>query len=178
MPKIYVGPFAKCSCCNKATPIRLTSVAGAVTVKEVRISRDLINRVFLDVASAVHGDVSLRKIRDASNPLGVRQPYTYHRFACKECFIKTKVLYWVEVTPNNWVGGWCKFCLHSHFNEGTFGHPEEGGNLGMNLISMSASIKTAGLISAWNKEYHRIRGSLNEPILDILPPAEREEQLF
>jgi len=176
MPNLFSGPYAKCQCCNKITPIRLMSVAGPVSVKEVKVSHDLINRVFRDVSTTVHGDVRTRKVRDASNPLGVRQSYTYHRFGCKQCFTKSKVLFWVEASPNNWVGCWCKYCLHKHFEDGTFGHPEEGGDLGMSIIALSASISTANLISAWHEEYQRIRGEmcdLPQPL-----PAALEEQLF
>lgn len=179
MPKIFIGPYVKCQCCDKTTPIRLVSVAGPVSAQSVRITRSLLNRVFRDVATAVVGDARTRKVRDANNPLGVRQPYTYYRFACRQCYLKTKDLYWVEASPGNWVGGWCKFCLHQHFQGGTFGHPEEGGDVSMPLIVLGASTKTAELISTWNEAYQRLRGEhVEAPPIPSLPPAACKEQLF
>jgi hypothetical protein len=180
MPKIFTGPYARCQCCDKITPVRLLSVAGPVSVQSVHITRNLLNHVFHDVATAIVGDARTRKVRDANNPLGVRQTYTYYRFTCRQCYLKSKELYWVEASPGNWVGGWCKFCLHRHFEGGTFGHPEEGGDVSMPLISLTASTKTSELISTWNEEYHRLRGvDFEDPIpLAPSPQAARKEQLF
>ena len=177
MPKVYIGPYAKCSCCDKATPVRLCSVAGPIALKVVQIDHKLLSRIFQDVSTRVFSDVRMRSVPDASAPLGSsKKPYTYWRFDCLKCGGKSQELHWVEVSPGNWVGGWCKFCLHRKFEDGTFGHPEDGGQHDMNILRMSANKKVATTLDAWNEAWQHVKDvQESEPQPRLVP---EEGQLF
>ena len=173
MPKLFLGPYAKCCCCDKTSPVRLCSVIGPVVVKNVQVSHALLNRIFRDVSTRVYGDTRMRKVRDASNPLGIRKLYTFYRFDCPKCAVRSTEVYWVETSTDNWIGGWCKHCLHLELRNGTFGHPEEGASHDMNILCLAANRKTAATLSAWHEAWQLVENVVPEE-----PALSEEEQLF
>jgi hypothetical protein len=177
MPKIYLGPYARCACCDKTSPVRLCSAAGPVPHKPgtVQISHALLTRIFRDVANGVYSQVRNRKARDPSDPLAKRQPATYYRFNCLRCGNKAPELFWVEAGAGNWVGGWCKFCLHSRFQNGTFGHPEDGANIDLNILRLNASKKVASTLEAWNEAWQKVKETQEPEPEPVFPDG---EQLF
>lgn len=177
MPKVYIGPYAQCTCCNKPSPLRFCSVAGPVAVKTIQIDHKLITQVFQDVSSRIFSYVKTRNVRDACNPLGMTKTYTYWRFHCLACGRNSMELYWVEASPNNWIGGWCKYCLHRRFKDGTFGHPEDGNQHDMHILQLNATKKVAGTLAVWNEAWQQMRDAKTETP-EPQPEFPGEEQLF
>jgi len=175
MPKVYAGPRALCACCGKTTPVCLCSVAGPVSHKPgtVKIDHALLDRIFRDVAGDVVDDVRIRQVHDAANPLGIRKSFTYRRFRCPRCKDKAPELYWVETSAGNWVGAWCKWCLHRQIKDGSFGHPEEGVGLDFHILRLTANKTVFGTLEAWNESWHRVRPEAPAP-----EPDSDEGQLF